>query len=93
MFLKWIQIVACPGGDWVGWKCNSWCLVITFLSIFHASAAVDFQSEVRPILSDRCIACHGPDEHKAGLRLDSGTYLKLGSRSGPVIDSTNLMDS
>ncbi|HEX5790449.1 MAG TPA: DUF1549 domain-containing protein, partial [Luteolibacter sp.] len=31
-----------------------------------------FNAEVRPILSDKCYACHGPDaaNNKAGLRLD-----------------------
>lgn len=33
---------------------------------------IDFNYHVRPILSDNCFACHGPDEkaRKAGLRLD-----------------------
>ncbi|GLR18429.1 DUF1553 domain-containing protein [Portibacter lacus] len=33
---------------------------------------VDFNFHVKPILSDKCFACHGPDQNKqkAGLRLD-----------------------
>ena len=34
---------------------------------------VDFNFQVRPILSDKCFNCHGPDsrQRKAGLRLDT----------------------
>lgn len=33
---------------------------------------IDFNFHIKPILSDRCFACHGPDNNKreAGLRLD-----------------------
>ena len=36
------------------------------------SAKVDYNRQVRPILSDKCLACHGPDaeQREAGLRLD-----------------------
>ncbi|MBI4601572.1 MAG: PSD1 domain-containing protein [Planctomycetes bacterium] len=37
------------------------------------AAPVDFNREVRPILAEKCLKCHGPDskERKAGLRLDA----------------------
>ena len=36
-------------------------------------AKVDFNYHVKPLLSDRCFACHGPDEkgRKGKLRLDT----------------------
>ena len=52
-----------------------------------AAAQMDFNRDVRPILSDHCYACHGPDEgkRKAGLRLDQKESalgeLKSGSRA------------
>ena len=45
--------------------------------------SVDFNFHVKPILSDRCFTCHGPDENtrKAGLRLDleKEAFAKLAS--------------
>src|SRR5690349_12823130 len=37
-----------------------------------AADRVRFNEQIRPLLSDRCMACHGPDEKRreADLRLD-----------------------
>ncbi|HTG45924.1 MAG TPA: c-type cytochrome domain-containing protein, partial [Verrucomicrobiae bacterium] len=41
-------------------------------ALAEGPSAINFNEQIRPILSDKCYACHGPDEHKrkAGLRLD-----------------------
>lgn len=42
------------------------------VELANLPAELDFNIHVKPILSDRCFACHGPDQAKreAGLRLD-----------------------
>jgi len=46
--------------------------------------AVDFNREVRPLLSDTCFACHGPDaaKRKSGLRLDDRAVALAPAKSG-----------
>src|SRR4051812_30508763 len=35
-----------------------------------ASAQVEFNRDIRPILSETCFKCHGPAARKGGFRLD-----------------------
>ncbi|MBN9693885.1 MAG: DUF1553 domain-containing protein [Verrucomicrobia bacterium] len=65
-------------------------LPLTCGSLWAATPAtdrVDFNFEVRPILSDRCFFCHGPDEkgRKAKLRLDQKEGLFEPRKDGAVI--------
>jgi mono/diheme cytochrome c family protein len=44
-----------------------------------------FETQIRPLLVDNCLGCHGPKKQKSGLRLDSLAALLQGSDNGPVI--------
>ena len=51
-----------------------------------SSKAISYNQDIRPILSDKCFACHGPDVNKvkAGLRLDlpSRAFAELEKNKG-----------
>ncbi|HKI21435.1 MAG TPA: PSD1 and planctomycete cytochrome C domain-containing protein, partial [Isosphaeraceae bacterium] len=44
-----------------------------------------FEKTVRPVLAARCWRCHGPEQHKGGLRLDSADGVGTGGDSGPIV--------
>ena len=71
-----------------------WLAAPFAVAALSAAATADddlrfFESKIRPVLVERCVACHGPDKQKAGLRLDSLVGLLRGGESGPAIDLTD----
>jgi len=68
-------------------------LIVVMVLIAQAAARgaepIVFNRDVRPILSDKCFACHGPDDAKreAGLRLDleTGATAELASGATAVV--------
>src|SRR5262245_14065806 len=53
-------------------------------AVVGAAAQIDFNREIRPILSEHCFKCHGPDENnrEAGLRLDQRENALAAADSG-----------
>lgn len=44
-----------------------------------------FTAWVMPVMTAKCVACHGPDKVKAGLRLDSYDAILKEPKLGPVV--------
>ena len=60
-------------------------LMLPWLSVGEAETKIDFNFQIRPLLSDRCFTCHGPDSRarKKELRLDTkeGLFKQLDTNS------------
>ncbi len=60
---------------------------------FSAEQIEFFERKVRPVLLDRCLQCHGPEEQEVGLRLDSREAVTRGSIDRPVVNLQRPGDS
>ncbi|KLU01838.1 putative transmembrane protein [Rhodopirellula islandica] len=60
------------------------CLLAVSLIVFSAceAEAVDFATEIEPILQAHCLDCHGPEEQESQFRLDRLAPLLSGGNSG-----------
>ncbi len=71
-----------------GLLCALWCVTGVGANEPQSFSPEDlefFEKQVRPLLVDRCHKCHGPEEQKGKLRLDSRAGVLAGGESGPAV--------
>lgn len=59
----------------------------------HVLFAVDFDREIRPLLQEHCVECHGAKKQKGELRLDAKSFAFKGGHDGAAIIPGNSAKS
>lgn len=55
----------------------------------RAAQIAFFETKIRPVLHEHCVACHGAEKQEGGLRLDSPHFIVKGGDSGTTIQVTD----
>src|SRR5262245_41206306 len=67
----------------------SFLLLVGLLLLPTRAAAdepVDYLRDIKPLLRERCYACHGPLKQRSKLRLDTAASIRQGGKSGPSVE-------
>lgn len=76
---------------------SAWLTLLRCLlpSCAAAEPPPNYEEHIKPIFREHCLKCHGEDEHKADLSLDSFTSVSKGGSGGPAVTpgrpSTSLL--
>jgi len=66
-------------------------IVVLTAGLMRADEGTDFfESKIRPVITEHCLACHSADAAKAGklkggLKLDSREGMRKGGDTGPAV--------
>lgn len=72
-------------------RCNfhSWLVLLLFASSATGQDAAfttnDYATRIKPVLKERCFACHGALKQEASLRVDTASLIAKGGDSGAAI--------
>ncbi|MBU6172468.1 MAG: DUF1549 domain-containing protein, partial [Planctomycetes bacterium] len=82
--------------------CGAWLRIVLLFpfavsgllsSSFSAEDPVDYLEQIKPILRERCFACHGALKQESGLRLDTVALAIKGGDSGAAIEPSDAARS
>lgn len=65
-----------------------WCL-----SQCEHAGADHYTERVKPLLAEKCIACHGPLRSESGLRLDAAKFIRKGSDERAIVVASHPSES
>ena len=54
------------------------------MAFVSVASAADYEKDIKPLLKERCVSCHGTVKQKGGLRLDAGSLILKGGKHSVV---------
>lgn len=58
-----------------------------------AAKSVDYTTDIKPLLREKCFACHSSLKQEGGLRLDAASLIQKGGDSGPAYAARSVNNS
>ncbi len=81
---------------WLNRRCRALVIATCLTLAFNAAIPADeqfFEKEIRPLLIERCVKCHGGSKQEGMLRLDTRSGLVKGGESGTAINTGEPLHS
>jgi len=72
---------------------SAFLLLLIFTAEAVAADRVDYLRDIKPVLAQKCFACHGALKQQSGLRLDTAATIRTGGDSGPAIVAGKPIES